>query len=126
MIQRLSYLRHLWGWSQAFVAVMLHVSPSTISRWERGKASPAESNQEKIDALLRAIEEAVPGQESEPKIEIREGVGGDVVARDQTIGRDRVDGNVITTSQGSVLVVQGETVHIYYSDPDTQSPTVIT
>jgi len=106
MIDRLKQLRELWGWSQAFIAAALLVSRSTISRWERGQAEPTSTNQEKIDALVQAMEQASGPRKQPPEVQI----AGDNVGRDQHIGRDKVAGDVITTTDGTTYVIRDSVV----------------
>ena len=111
MIQRLTQLRELWGWSQAFVSTMLRVSRSTVSRWERGKATPRTTNQEKIAALVRALEEATQTT-GPPEVHI----AGDYIKGDQTIGQDAVHGDKITTTDGTTYIIRDSVVIVV---PDT-------
>jgi DNA-binding XRE family transcriptional regulator len=114
MIERLKQLRELWGWSQAFIAAALTVSHSTISRWERGESAPTSTNQEKIDALVRAMEQASGPRQQPPEMRI----AGDAVGGDQHIGRDRVGGDVITTTDGTTYVIRDSLVIVA---PDADS-----
>jgi transcriptional regulator with XRE-family HTH domain len=113
MIERLKELRRLWGWTQAFVADMLRVSRSSVSRWERGASSPRRVNEEKLDALVTSLEQASRGDEP-PRVTIQ--TEGDAVAGDKQVGRDEVHGDVITTSDGTTYVIRDSLV-VIVADP---------
>lgn len=106
MIEQLKRLREQWGWSQAFVAVMLRVAQSTISAWERGKAEPSTNNEQKMRLILEAVQ-AASRDGQPPEIEVIEeqtNIGGDAVQGDQTIHGSRIDGDQIITKEGATYV----------------------
>jgi transcriptional regulator with XRE-family HTH domain len=117
MVEKLKELRELWGWSQAFVAEMLRISRSTLSRWERGQVQPRESNEEKLAALIQSLEKAAAasGQQTAPDVELH--VGGDVHGNVNVAGRDQVGGDVITTTDGTSYVIKDSLV-IVVTDPE--------
>ena len=117
VIERLKHFREIWGWSQAFVAAMLRVSRKTISNWERSQTIPLPDNQEKIEALVRALERAsrLTSSSLPPQVDIR--TGGDSVGRDKTIGGDEVGGDKITTADGTTYIIR-DSVVIVATDPE--------
>jgi transcriptional regulator with XRE-family HTH domain len=115
MIERLKELRRLWGWTQAFVADMLRVSRSSVSRWERGAARPREANEEKIDALVTSLQQA-SREDEPPRVTIH--AGGDAVAGDKQVGRDEVHGDAITTADGTTYIIRDSLV-VIVTDPAT-------
>jgi transcriptional regulator with XRE-family HTH domain len=117
VIEKLKQLRRTWKWSQTFLARMLRVSRSTVSRWERGVSQPQPANQEKIDALAAGLKQAQSPIEPEKPPEVRLHVGGDTVAGDKSIGRDAVGGDVISTSDGTTYIIRESTV-IIIADPE--------
>ncbi len=116
-IERLKHYREVWGWSQAFVAAMLRVSRKTVSNWERSQTVPLPDNQEKIEALVKALERAsrLAAAAVPPQVELR--TGGDSVGRDKTIGGDQVGRDKITTSDGTTYIIR-DSVVIVATDPD--------
>ncbi len=116
-IERLKHFREIWGWSQAFVAAMLRVSRKTVSNWERSQTVPLPDNQEKLEALVRVLEQAsrVMSPSSPPQVELR--TGGDSVGRDKTIGGDQVGRDKITTSDGTTYIIR-DSVVIVAADPE--------
>jgi transcriptional regulator with XRE-family HTH domain len=116
-VERLKHFREIWGWSQAFVAAMLRVSRKTVSNWERSQTTPLPDNQEKLEALVRVLEQAsrVMSPSSPPQVELR--TGGDSVGRDKTIGGDQVGRDKITTSDGTTYIIR-DSVVIVAVDPD--------
>jgi transcriptional regulator with XRE-family HTH domain len=116
-IERLKHYREVWGWSQAFVAAMLRVSRKTVSNWERSQTVPLPDNQEKIEALVKALERAsrLVASAVPPQVELR--TGGDAVGRDKTIGGDQVGRDKITTSDGTTYIIR-DSVVIVATDPD--------
>ncbi|MFC9086085.1 helix-turn-helix domain-containing protein [Nocardiopsis dassonvillei] len=52
--QALTEHRELAGLTRAQVAALTHVSPSTITRWEQGEATPQRDNAESLDKALDA------------------------------------------------------------------------
>jgi transcriptional regulator with XRE-family HTH domain len=116
-IERLKHFREIWGWSQAFVAAMLRVSRRTVSNWERSQTVPLPDNQEKIEALVKALERAsrLSAVAVPPQVELR--TGGDAVGRDKTIGGDQVGRDKITTSDGTTYIIR-DSVVIVATDPD--------
>ncbi|WP_436851749.1 Scr1 family TA system antitoxin-like transcriptional regulator [Nocardiopsis dassonvillei] len=52
--QALTEHRELAGLTRAQVAALAHVSPSTITRWEQGEATPQRDNAESLDKALGA------------------------------------------------------------------------
>ena len=115
MIERLKRLRGLWGWSQAYVAEMLRVSRSTISRWERKVGQPNEPNREKLEALVATLEKAEgkPEKGKPPKVEVI--THGDQVVRDKVIQGDAAGRDVITTGDGTTYMIR-ESVVIIVAD----------
>ncbi|MBN1122400.1 MAG: helix-turn-helix transcriptional regulator [Anaerolineae bacterium] len=116
-IERLKHFREIWGWSQAFVAAMLRVSRKTVSNWERNQTVPLPDNQEKLEALVRMLEQAshFAAAAAPPQVELR--TGGDSVGRDKTIGGDQVGRDKITTSDGTTYIIR-DSVVIVAADPD--------
>ncbi len=112
MIDKLKQLRQLWGWPQSLVARMLHISRTTLSRWEREISRPRSANQEKLDALVASLEKAYaassPG--TPPVVDIQ--VSGDAMRGDKVIGRDSVGGDVITTTDGTTYIIRGCTITV--------------
>lgn len=114
MIERLKHLRELWGWSQVWVAAMLQVSRSTLSRWERGESAPRPDNREKVEALVAALEKA--GKTSgdvhpAPAVEIQR-VEGDYVGGDIRVAGDLVKGDAITTTGGITYIIKDSVIVI--------------
>jgi len=109
MIEQLKRLRRLWGWSQAFVAEMLRVSRSSVSRWERGAVEPSTPNQEKVDALLTVLEKAGTGSDDPPEVDI---VTGDRIAGNKVIQGDAAGRDVITTGDGTAYLIRDSVVII--------------
>lgn len=110
MIERLKQLRRLWGWSQAYVANMLRVSRSSVSRWEREVGQPNDPNREKVEALVATLEkaqdEAQPGKP--PKVQVF--THGDQVVRDKIIQGDAVGRDAITTGDGTTYLIRDSIV----------------
>jgi transcriptional regulator with XRE-family HTH domain len=52
--EKLTEHRELAGLTRAQVAALAHVSPSTITRWEQGEATPQRDNVESLDKALDA------------------------------------------------------------------------
>jgi transcriptional regulator with XRE-family HTH domain len=52
--EKLTEHRELAGLTRAQVAALAHVSPSTITRWEQGEATPQRDNVESLDKALEA------------------------------------------------------------------------
>ena len=116
-VERLKHFREIWGWSQAFVAAMLRVSRKTVSNWERSRTVPQPDNQEKLEALVKMLEQAshFATAAAPPQVELR--TGGDSVGRDKTIGGDQVGRDKITTSDGTTYIIR-DSVVIVAADPD--------
>lgn len=110
MIEQLKRLRDLWGWSQAFVAEMLRVSRSSISRWERGKGEPNPSNKEKLDALVTTLQKAKEDHKlgDPPAVEVI--TAGDRVAGDKIVKGDAAGRDVITTGDGTTYMISDSIV----------------
>lgn len=110
MIERLKQLRRLWGWSQAYVAEMLRVSRSSISRWEREVGQPNEPNREKVEALVATLEKAEenPQPDKPPKVQVF--THGDQIVRDKIIQGDSAGRDAITTGDGTTYLIRDSIV----------------
>lgn len=107
MIDQLKELRQLWGWPQTFVAELLRVSRSTVSRWERGVSKPNATNKEKLDALTAMLEQAKASGQPDKAPEVSVFTHSDEDVRKKKIENGGEDGaDTAVTEDGTAYLLK--------------------